>query len=53
MAGSGETSSLVYDLRVAPDGADAFTRRLVLTLRRDGGGWKVANYTLESAPVPD
>jgi hypothetical protein len=51
--GSGDTSSLVYDLRVAPDGADAFTRRLVLTLRRDGGSWKVANYTLESPPVPE
>jgi hypothetical protein len=51
--GSGETSSLVYDLRVAPDGADAFTRRLVLTLRRDGDAWKVANYTLESPPLPE
>ena len=51
--GSGDTSSLVYDLRVAPDGADAFTRRLVLTLRRDGNQWKVANYTLESPPMPE
>jgi hypothetical protein len=47
------TSSLVYDLHVAPDGADAFTRRLILTLRHDGGVWRVANYTLESPPVPD
>jgi len=47
-----DAASLVYDLRVAPDGADAFTRRLVLTLRREGGAWKVANYTLDNPPVP-
>jgi hypothetical protein len=47
------TASLVYDLHVAPDGADAFTRRLILTLRNDGGAWRVANYTLESPPVPE
>jgi hypothetical protein len=49
-AAGGETSSLVYDLRVTPDGADAFTRRLVLTLRQVDGAWKVANYTLEAPP---
>jgi hypothetical protein len=49
----GDTASLVYDLHVAPDGADAFTRRLILTMRRDGGEWKVANYTLESPSIPD
>lgn len=48
-----EASSLVYDLHVSPEGADTFTRRLILTLRRDGGDWKVANYTLESPPIPD
>jgi hypothetical protein len=51
--GQEDSSSLVYDLRVSPDGADAFTRRLILTLRQEGGGWKVANYTLESPPVPE
>jgi hypothetical protein len=49
----GDTASLVYDLHVAPDGADAFTRRLILTMRREGGEWKVANYTLEPPPTPD
>lgn len=44
------TASLVYELRVSPDGVDAFTRRLILTLRRDGDAWRVANYTLESPP---
>ena len=47
-----DAASLVYDLHVAPDGADAFTRRLVLTVRQDGGAWKVANYTLDNPPVP-
>ena len=46
------TASLIYDLHVSPDGADTFTRRLVLTVRKDGDQWKVANYTLESPPVP-
>jgi hypothetical protein len=50
-ADQGDTASLVYDLHVAPDGADSFTRRLILTLRQDDG-WKVSNYTLESSPVP-
>ncbi len=47
-----ESASLVYDLHVSPDGADTFTQRLILSLRQDGGAWKVANYTLESPPVP-
>jgi len=51
-ASQGESASMVYDLHVAPDGADAFTQRLILTLRQDGGAWKVANYTLESPPIP-
>jgi len=52
-AGTDDASSLVYELHVAPDGADAFTRRLILTLRRGEGSWRVANYTLESPPIPD
>jgi hypothetical protein len=44
------TASLVYELDVSPDGTDAFTRRLILTLRREGDAWKVSNYTLESPP---
>ena len=47
-----DAASLVYDLHVAPDGADAFTRRLVLTVRQDDGTWKVANYTLDNPPIP-
>jgi len=43
------TSSLVYELYVSPDGADEFTRRLVLTLRQVENEWRVGNYTLESA----
>ena len=50
--GTDEAASLVYDLHVAPDGADAFTRRLVLTLRREDGVWKIANYTLDNPPIP-
>ncbi len=45
--GQGGTSSVVYELHVSPDGADAFTNKLILTLRRDGEAWRVANYTLE------
>lgn len=51
--GQGETSSLVYELQVAPEDADAFTRRLILTLRREGDVWRIANYTLESPPGAD
>ncbi len=47
-----KAASLVYDLHVAPDGADAFTQRLVLTVRQEGSGWKVANYTLDNPPIP-
>ena len=50
--GEGDTAALVYDLHIAPDGADAFTRRLVLSLRREDGSWKIANYTLDNPPVP-
>ena len=45
--GQSGTSSVVYELHVMPDGADAFTRKLILTLRREGEAWRVANYTLE------
>jgi hypothetical protein len=48
----GPTASLVYDLHVSPDGADTFTQRLVLTVRKEGDAWKVSNYTLEAPPVP-
>jgi len=51
-AAQDDAASLVYDLHVAPDGADAFTRRLVLTVRREDGAWKVANYTLDNPPIP-
>ena len=47
-----DSASLVYDLHVSPDGADSFTRRLILTLRQNSGSWKVANYTLETPAIP-
>ncbi len=43
-------ASLVYELRVRPQGADEFAKRLFLTVRREDGRWRVSNYTLESAP---
>jgi hypothetical protein len=46
-----EASSLVYELYVAPDGADSFSRRLILTMRRAGDAWRVSNYSLESPPA--
>jgi len=52
-ASGDDAASLVYELHVAPDGADAFTRRLILTLRPADGAWRVANYTLETPTVPD
>ena len=43
-------ASLIYELRVQPDGAEEFTKRLFLTMRQDAGQWRVANYTLDSPP---
>ena len=52
--GSGDdTASLVYELRVAPDGAERFDRHLMLTLRRFEGAWQVANYTLATPAASD
>lgn len=48
---SDDASSLVFELYVAPDGADAFTRRLILTLRQVEDVWRVGNYTLEAATL--
>jgi len=45
-------TSLVYDLRVRPQGAEEFVKRLILTVRRDDSSWRVANYSLESAADP-
>jgi hypothetical protein len=39
-----EAVRLVYRGRVIPEGADAFERRWLLTVRRDAGGWRVSNY---------
>lgn len=43
-------ASLIYELRVQPEGAEEFTKRLFLTLREVSGQWRVANYTLDSPP---
>jgi hypothetical protein len=48
-----EVTSMVYDLQIAPDGIEAFGRRLLLTLRRLPEGWRIANYTLDAAAGPD
>ena len=39
-----EVVRLVYRGRVIPEGADAFERRWMLTVRRDADGWRVSNY---------
>lgn len=39
-----EAVRLVYRGRVIPEGADAFERRWMLTVRRDADGWRVSNY---------
>ena len=36
--------SFVYDATFQMDGADAFHRKLQLTVRRDSNVWKVTNY---------
>jgi hypothetical protein len=48
-AEGGDTAAFVYRLRIQPDGTDAFEKRVVLTLRKVEGDWRVANYALESA----
>jgi hypothetical protein len=35
---------LVYRGRILPEGADAFERRWLVTVRREGDGWRVSNY---------
>lgn len=39
-----EAVRLVYRGRVIPEGADAFERRWLVTVRRDADAWKVSNY---------
>jgi hypothetical protein len=51
--GRADVASLVYELRVAPDGIEAFSHRLILTLRRTGDDWRVSNYTLDEAAAGD
>lgn len=39
-----DAARLLYRGRVVPDGADAFERRWLLTVRREADGWRVSNY---------
>lgn len=36
--------SYAYELTVHPTGTDAFHKLIVMSLRDEGGGWRVANY---------
>lgn len=39
-----EAVRFVYRGRILPDGADAFERRWLVTVRREADGWRVSNY---------
>ena len=38
-------ASYAYELTVHPTGSDPFHKLVVLSLRDEGGGWRVANYS--------
>ncbi len=39
-----DTVGFVYRGRIVPEGAEAFERRWLVTVRREADGWRVANY---------
>ncbi len=41
---SGGRTAFVYELRIRPEGAGEFTRRLMIRVRREEAGWRVSNY---------
>jgi hypothetical protein len=42
----GEKSvTFVYETRISVDGAGDFTKKVLLTMRQDEQGWRVANYS--------
>lgn len=42
---SGDAAAqFLYHATIAPDGAESFQRRWLLTVRREADGWRVTNY---------
>jgi hypothetical protein len=40
----GDRPSFVFEGRIHVDGADTFTRKWIITTRREGDAWKVSNF---------
>jgi hypothetical protein len=40
-----------YELAIAPGGADTFRKVIVVSLRKEDGGWRVSNYTESDKPT--
>jgi hypothetical protein len=40
-----KSTSFLYETTISVDGADQFTKKILLTLRRGEEGWQVANYS--------
>ncbi|HVO24846.1 MAG TPA: hypothetical protein VMW56_14590 [Candidatus Margulisiibacteriota bacterium] len=40
----GDRPSFVFEGRIQVDGADTFTRKWIITTRREGDAWRVANF---------
>jgi hypothetical protein len=40
----GDRPSFVFQGRIQVDGADTFTRKWIVTTRREGDAWKVSNF---------
>jgi hypothetical protein len=41
----GDRASYAYELAVHPTGTDAFQKLVVMSLRNEGSGWRVSNYS--------
>jgi hypothetical protein len=39
-----DRAQYAYVLEIHPDGAEVFRKLVVLTLRREPGGWRISNY---------
>ncbi len=40
----GDRPSFVFEGRIQVDGADTFTRKWIITTRREGDAWRVSNF---------
>src|SRR5262245_32456455 len=40
-----KSTTFVYETRISVDGAGDFTKKVLLTMRQDEQGWRVANYS--------